>query len=291
MTAAHNAKRAAQSSKRSKFCALSFAFCVLSFPGRAFDLNDLDVGKVVSGGAKLVKAVGGLSDADEIKVGREVAANLAARYGLVEDPVKVKYVNLVGQAVVSHCDRKKIPYHFGILHTSEINALAAPGGYIFITQGLLDTLKDESELAGVLAHEVTHVVRRHIVKAIRKANLLGAGEDLASAAGKDVSKYSQLSDFSINLLSNGLSRSDELEADKGGTILAASVGYDPKGLRRSIERLAAKQQAEVLLSRFNKTHPAAKERLTAIDQTLRQNGLSNEGRQLAERFQAHLAKK
>ena len=254
----------------------------------AFDFNDLDVGKAVSGGAKLVQAAGGLSDADEIKVGREVAANLAARYGLVEDIGKVRYVNLVGQAVVSRCDRKKIAYHFGILHTSEINALAAPGGYIFITQGLLDTLKDESELAGVLAHEVTHVVRRHIVKAIRQANLIGAGQDLAAAAGKDVSQFSQLSDFSINLLSNGLSRGDELDADKGGTILAAKVGYDPAGLRRSIERLAARQKADVLLGRFNKTHPPASARLAAIDKTLKQNHLSGAGQRLADRFKKGL---
>lgn len=255
----------------------------------AFDLNGLDVSKVVSGGAKLSQAVGGLSDEDEIKVGREVAANLAARYGLVEDAGKVRYVNLVGQAVVSHCDRKKIPYHFGILRTSEINALAAPGGYIFITRGLLNTLKDESELAGVLAHEVTHVVHRHIVKAIRQADLVGAGQDLAAATGKDVSQYSQFSDFSINLLSNGLSRDDELDADKGGTILAANVGYDPSGLRRSIERLAAKQQADVLLGRFNKTHPPSSDRLKLIDKTLKQNHLTDKGQRLSDRFKKNLS--
>jgi predicted Zn-dependent protease len=269
----------------------ALVFLLVGFLARwscAFDFNDLDVGKVVSGSAKLTKAVGGLSDEDEIKVGREVAANLAARYGLVEDPVKVRYVNLVGRAVVSRCDRKTILYYFGILRTSEINALAAPGGYIFVTQGLLSTLKDESELGGVLAHEVTHVVRRHIVKAIRQANLVGAGQDLASAAGKDVSQYSQLSDFSLNLLSNGLSRDDELDADRGGTILAAKVGYDPTGLRRSIERLAAKQQTDVLLGRFNKTHPPSPDRLKLIDKTLQQNHLTDKGQRLANRFKKNL---
>jgi len=258
---------------------------------QAFDFSTIDVGKAVSGGSKLAKAAGGLSDDDEIKVGREVAANLAARYGLVEDAARVRYINLVGQAIVRHSERKKIPYHFGILHTSEINALAAPGGYIFITQGLLDTLKDESELAGVLAHEVTHVVHRHIVKAIRQADLVGAGQDLASAAGKDVSQYSQLSDFSINLLSNGLSRGDELDADKGGTILASKIGYDPTGLRRSIERLAAKQKTDVLMGRFNKTHPPARDRLKAIDQTLKRNHLAESGQQLAERFRRNIPAK
>jgi beta-barrel assembly-enhancing protease len=263
---------------------LSLLLFFFAINASAFDFNDLDVSKVVSGGAKLAKAAGGLSDAEEIKTGREVAANLAARYGLVEDSAKVRYVNLVGQAVVRHSDRKTIPYHFGILHTSEINALAAPGGYIFITQGLLDTLKDESELAGVLAHEVTHVIRRHIVKAIRQADLVGAGQDLASAAGKNVSQYAQLSDFSINLLSKGLSRDDELEADKFGTILAAAAGYDPRGLRRSIATLAGQQKAGVMLAQFNKTHPASDQRLRMIDRTLEDNHLSEAGQRLPERF-------
>ena len=261
------------------------SLCLLSFqPSYAFSFDDLDMGKVVSGGSKLSKAAFGVSDEEEIKIGREVAANLAARYGLVDDAATVHYVNLVGQAVVRHCDRKKIPYHFGILRTAEINALAAPGGYIFITQGLLDSLKDESELAGVLAHEVSHVVRQHIIKAIRQANLLGAGQDLAAATGSDVSKYAQLSDFSINLLSKGLSRGDELEADKLGTILASKVGYDAKGLRRSIESIAAKQQTALFLAQFNKTHPPAADRLKIIDQAIRQNHFSDKGQKLPERF-------
>ena len=260
----------------------------MTVPSRAFDLGDLDMQKVVSGGAKLAQAVGGLSDEEEIQIGREVAANLAARYGLVEDAAKVHYVNLVGQVVVSRCDRKKIPYHFGILHTSEINAMATPGGYVFITQGLLDSLKDESELAGVLAHEVTHIARQHIVKAIREANLLEAGQDLASAAGQDLSKYAQLSDFSINALSKGLSREDELEADKLGTLLAAQVGYDAYGLRRSIEELSAKQKVDLFLARFNKTHPPATDRLQAIDQVIQQNHLSASGQRLPARFSKRL---
>jgi predicted Zn-dependent protease len=268
---------------------LTFAICLLPCWCGALDLGDLDMQKVVSGGAKLAKAAGGLSDQEEIQVGREVAANLAARYHLVEDAAKVHYVNLVGQTVVRHCDRKKIPYHFGILHTAEINALAAPGGYVFITQGLLESLKDESELAGVLAHEVSHITRQHIVKAIRQANLLEGGQDLASATGKEMSQFSQLSDFSVNLLSKGLSRDDELEADKLGTILAAKAGYDAYGLRRSIETLAAKEKADLLLAHFNKTHPSAADRLKVIDQAIQKNHLPATAQRLPERFAQRLA--
>ena len=180
--------KAANSEKRKtknvpQLFVISCSLLAFNCRSHAFDFNDLDLNKVVSGSAKLAQAAIGVSDDDEAKIGREVAANLAARYGLVDDPVKVLYVNLVGRAVVKHCDRSNIPYRFGILRTAEINALAAPGGYIFITEGLLNQLKDESELAGVLAHEITHVVERHVVKAIRQSNLIGAGQDLASASG------------------------------------------------------------------------------------------------------------
>ena len=257
----------------------------------AFDFSNLDVNKVVSGSAKLVKATVGLSDEEEIKVGRDVASNLAARYGLDEDPLKLHYLNLIGQAVVRHCSRKDIPYHFGILKSSEINAMATPGGYVFVTDGLLAFVKDESELAGVLAHEVSHITQKHIAKAIRQANLLGAGQDAAAAAGKDVSQYGQLSDFTINLMSNGLSRGDELEADQLGTVLAAKVGYDATGLRHSVERLGKKEANDAALARFNKTHPSAHDRLIAIDQALQQNHLSAGGATLPDRFAQNIPKK
>jgi predicted Zn-dependent protease len=246
----------------------------------------MDEGNLVWKGAMLTKPTSVLPDAVEIKVGREVAANLAARFGLVEDAGKVRYVNMVGQALASHSARKKIPYHFGILHTSEINAIAAPGGYIFITEGLLITLKDESELAGVLAHEVTHVVRRHIFKAIQQANLDITKKDTTAAAD---AQLAQLSDFSINLLNKGFSRHDELDADKGATLLAARIGYDPKGLRRSVESLAAMPQAGLFLGGYKKTHPAFADRLAIIDRTIQRSHLTKRGQKLPLRFRKNLA--
>lgn len=271
--------------KPASFCLLAFAICLsTSRPAGAFSWEDVDIGKAASGGGKLIKAVAGLSDDDEIKVGREVAANLAARYGLNEDPAKLRYLNLAGLAVARRCDRSNLTYHFAILKSNELNAFAAPGGYIFVTEGLLNFLKDEAELAGVLAHEIAHVTQRHIVKAIRQANALAAAEDLAAAGGHDIAKYQKLSDFSIHLLSKGLSRDDELEADRLGTALAARVGYDPTGLRTSVERIGAGKESDILLARFNKTHPPTAERLRAIDKALAKNHLSAKGQRLPERF-------
>jgi len=258
---------------------------------RAFDFSNIDLGQAASGGSKLFKAAAGLSDKDEINVGRDVAANLAARYSLVEDPVKLHYLNLIGQTLVHHSSRKNIPYHFGILKSVEINAMAAPGGYVFVTDGLLTFVQDESELAGVLAHEISHVTQRHVVKAIRQANAVEAGQDFSAASGHDLSSYSQLSDFTINLLNNGLSRTDELAADQLGTALATEAGYDPAGLRRSVERLEAREKSDVLLARFNKTHPPAADRLRAIDQTIDSHHGTAQGQRLADRFKQNIIKK
>jgi predicted Zn-dependent protease len=251
-----------------------------------WDLSNMDLEKAASGGVKLIKAASSLSDSDEMRLGRDVAANLAARYGLVENSPRVTYLNLVGQAIARRSSRPKLPFHFGILKTPEFNAFAAPGGYIFVTEGLLSGLKDEAELAGVLAHEVSHVTERHIVKAIRDANLFGAGKDFAAAAGHDPQAWGTLSDFSIHLLDHGLSRKDELEADRLGTQLAGKTGYDPRGLRDSIERLSQIREKDAALSRFNATHPQPAERLKVIDEVLKKEPSGSDLPRLAERFQA-----
>lgn len=264
-----------------------FFISLLAWPLLAFNWDNVDMDKVAAGGNKLFKASKGMTEAQEIQLGREVAANLAARYSLVNDAAKLKYLHMIALTLARHTDRKTLPYHVAILRSSEINAYAAPGGFLFITQGLLDTLQDESELAGVIAHEMTHVTHKHILTAIRKANLAGAGKDFAEAGGADLSAYAPLSDFSIKMLSQGLSRKDELDADKGGTMLAAACGYDPQGLQRSIERLSGQAKASLFLARFQKTHPPVKDRIATIRRVTGKLSKTS-GPKLADRFTAHI---
>ncbi len=261
---------------------------LLGSPLLSWDLQNMDWQKAASGTHKLVKAAAGMSDAEEIKLGRQVAANLAARYGLVEDPQPLGYLNRVGLAVAQHSARAKLPFHFGILKSPEFNAFATPGGYIFITQGLLTFLQDEAELAGVLAHEISHVTERHIVKAIRQANLIGAGQDLASAAGHDTQVWGPLTDFSVNMLEKGYSRKDELEADHEGTLLAVQAGYDPRGLHDSVARLGLLKGAEALLGRFSSTHPPAADRVKEINKALKKIKDASDIR-LADRYAKNLS--
>lgn len=255
----------------------------IASPLFSWDLNNVDWQKAASGGTKLVKAATGLSDAEEIKLGRQVAANLAARYGLVEDPAKLQYLHRVGLTLAGHSTRTKLSYHFGILKSPEFNAFAAPGGYIFVTEGLLTFLKDEAELAGVLAHEISHVTEQHIVKAIRQANLIGAGQDLASAAGQESETWGPLTDFSVNMLEKGYSRKDELEADREGTLLAAATGYDPRGLYDSVTRLGLLKGSNAVFGRFSSTHPPAADRVKEIEKALKKIKEPTDIR-LAERY-------
>ncbi len=129
----------------------------------------------------------------EIKFGREVAARMVGRFGVYDNSRLMKYVNLVGQVIASNTNRPELQYHFAVLNTDEINAYAAPGGYVFVTRGAILKMQDEAELAAVLAHEMTHINERHVVKELNihgtegsatggLARLIGGGTEAARVA-------------------------------------------------------------------------------------------------------------
>lgn len=252
----------------------------------ALDLKKLDMDKVMSGAGKVAKGVMKMSDADEVTVGKEVAAYLCARYGLLRDEAAARYVGLVGRALARKSERPGLVYHFGILDTEEVNAYAAPGGYIFVTKGLFRLLRDEAELAGVLAHEITHVTKRHAVKEIQKGSLLQGGVELASA-GKDDPSLKAVNDFTIQLLFKGYARQDEAESDRAALDLAARTGYDPTGLGRVLTRLTEGKKDENRFKALNKSHPPAQDRLQTVTaklagQSWKAGLTSNEARFTAE---------
>lgn len=233
---------------------------------------DLDLNKALSGASKIAKGSVKMSDKDEVAVGRETASYLCARFGgLVQDPALTRYVALTGQAMARRAGREGIPYHFGILNTDEVNAYAAPGGYIFITRGLLNFLKNESELAGVLAHEVVHVSQRHVAKAVQKGNLLQGGVELASSGREDSEAFKAVNDFTIKLLFNGMDRKDELESDREALALAASAGYTPAGFHRFLERLSQAKSDENRFKALGKSHPPAADRCRLADAEIRKS--------------------
>lgn len=227
--------------------------------------------------------------AEEVRFGREVAARIIGRYGLYENPQIVKYVNLVGHVLSQSTNRPEIEIRFAILNTDEINAYAAPGGYIFVTRGALLKMRDEAELAGVLAHEIGHVVEKHVVRELNirgtddsavsgLARVIGGSTDAARAA------FSQAVDQAMDILfKNGYKREDETQADKDAVLFCALSGYDPSGLVRYFERIngAKGKQTEVL----DKTHPPYETRIAWLKGTITEEGIdSGNYKNYKERF-------
>ena len=118
---------------------------------------------------------------EERELGREVSAKMIAAFHIFRNDALARYVNEVGATVAAQSERQDIQYHFAVLDSDEINAFSAPGGYVFITRAALKLCEDESELAGVLAHEVGHISGKHVVHMIEKDKRLSAGVNEASA--------------------------------------------------------------------------------------------------------------
>lgn len=134
--------------------------------------NEIDL---VKKGVGVVGALQPIGEEEEIVLGEAVAVEAFSRFG-GEYPNQAwnRYINLVGKTIAEVSDRPTLNYHFAILNSQEQNAFAAPGGYIFITVGLLKTLKNEAELGGVLAHEIAHVTKQHMLETIRRGAVLGS---------------------------------------------------------------------------------------------------------------------
>lgn len=234
---------------------------------------DVSNGKVdwEQAGSAAADAAEAMSDspAKEKALGRELSANLAARFGLLQDEKATRYLNLVGLSVARKSERGADGWRFGILDTAAVNAYAAPGGWVFVTRGLLKRVHNEAELAGVLAHEIAHVERRHSMKALKAGKLLEAGGKAAKAAGAKGSRLSAAAGLLIKLTDKGFSRADESDADARGVALAGAAGYAAKGLPDALEKLYGDDHEDKPLAAFGKRHPKLADRKRALDAALK----------------------
>lgn len=240
-----------------------------TLPAQAFNL---DVDKLRNVGEKL-KPLKSTSENDEITLGKDVAANLLGAAPLVKDPALQQYVNKIGLWIALHSDRPNLPWRFGVMDTDSINAFATPGGYVFITRGMLLRCRDEAELAGILAHEISHVVEKHALNTMRKGALAGlAGDAVGSyAQSRGKPEYTKLVSASTELYARGLDKDDEFAADRMGVVLAARAGYDPYGLPSVLQTLAAINPKDDAVSLMFKTHPDPEKRLELLTNSMEGN--------------------
>lgn len=230
---------------------------------------NLDLNKILDIGRKATQ-LKEVNQEEEVEIGRGVASNLLGIAPLVPDPKLQRYVNSVGQWVALHTERADLQWHFGVLDTSDVNAFATPGGYILITRGLLARMHSEAELAGVLAHEMSHVLQKHHLKAIQKNAMVAIGVDVAGlyAAQKGAQRTAQLervASVGTELYARGLDRDDELEADRMGVVIAARAGYNVYGLVEVLQVLEAANPSDSQVALLFKTHPAPRARLDALE--------------------------
>jgi predicted Zn-dependent protease len=233
-------------------------------PAAAQTVRDL-LGQPVPESLRLALA---LSDEDETRAGQMAAANLLGIAPLVEDDGLQRYVNAVGRWVAMGSERPDLPWRFGVIESADVNAFAAPGGFVLITRGLYASLSDEAELAGVLGHEIAHVVERHQVELMRKSLLLESGAQvLARELGRDrEALVKRLVGTGAELFARRLDQSAEFEADRHGVVLAARAGYSPFGLPAVLQKIASVPREDDRVSLLYATHPAPDQRLRQLEQ-------------------------
>ena len=258
-----------------------------------FNLDRFNVNKLLDTARNVAKATSDIGEPEEIQIGNDLAARLLGAARLVPDEGMQRYVNLVGRWLASQTERPDLPWRFGVLDAPQVNAFAVPGGTVFITRGLLERLHSESELAGVLAHEISHVLRKHHLKAIQKgAQTALAGQALSEAVKTSRTEVrDKLIGLGTETYARGLDKSDEYEADRLGIVIAARAGYDAYGLPAVLQTLAAMNAQDSALAMMFKTHPAPGDRLAALAEKMQPTLDAYAAQpQLAERFLAELKK-
>lgn len=205
---------------------------------------------------------------EEAEIGRESSAVLLGAAPLLNDKKLQAYVNRVGLWVAMQSTRADLPWRFAVLDDPDINAFAAPGGYVFLTKGLLVRLRNEAELAGVLAHEIAHVQARHHLVAIRKQarmKLAGQAIGLAIDDSPEKKQLAAIGRGVKTVYGRGLDRKDEYHADRVGVVLAARAGYDPYGLVAALQTIERVNPDAGEMSLLLKTHPKPADRISRLD--------------------------
>ncbi|MFM9878939.1 MAG: M48 family metalloprotease [Burkholderiaceae bacterium] len=238
---------------------------VPALPGAAVTAPAADLAALLAQAAPLI------DEPTEIDIGRQYAAVLLASKPLHPDMALQRYVNQLGRWLSLHSGRPQLPWVFGVLNDEGFNALAAPGGYVFITQGLLASVGSEAELAGLLAQQIAHVSAKHHLKALAQAARADAAARANAAADKPGQRppdAAPLAALSRQVLLAGLPPADELQADRQSVVLAARAGFDPYGLVAVLLNLRDVAEGDPLFTHTVATHPPAQARLDALDQAM-----------------------
>jgi len=253
--------------------------------------NSIDISSLFS---SIKQAITPVDQKEEEQIGADAAATLLGASKPITNAAVQEYVNKVGMWVALQSDRPDLSWHFAVVDSDDIDAFAAPGGYVFLTRGLLRHMHNEAELAGVLGHEITHVVLKHHLKELQRAarmNLVGTAAQVGMQekgynSNLDQQLMDKVSNATRNLYSKGLDKDDEFDADRYGVVLAARAGYDPYGLLAVLQTREGVDPASGKMQLLLATHPTPADRIAALSAAMEAGHMDKYGSQAEgqERF-------
>ena len=212
-----------------------------------------------------------ISEPEEIKLGGDLAGIILGVAPLMQDAPKQRYVNQLGRWLALHSDRPDLPWKFGIIDTADVNAFSMPGGYVLITRGMFEGMRSESELAGVLAHEIAHVVRRdHLAalqQSLRNSALTGFSDYVSGGGVMGSAVKTAIVNAGRDMFTRGLNKNDEFDADRMGVVIAARSGFSPFGLVGVLQTLSAAPETKGY-ALMKKTHPLPVDRIDRLDRAM-----------------------
>jgi len=225
---------------------------------------------VVAGAA----AVGcsSVSQQQEVEIGQQTAAEVNAQLPMLRDPQIDGYVNSLGRSIASRTSRADLDWHFAVVNTDVINAFALPGGFVYVNRGVLSRASNESELAGVLAHEIEHVVQRHSVKQMEQAQQANIGVTLACVLTRVCENQAAQAAIQVGgtAVFARFSRDDEVQADEGGFQNMVRAGINPRGMLTFFQKLLAEEGSGGSggVNAWFADHPGTQDRMADIQRML-----------------------
>jgi predicted Zn-dependent protease len=207
-----------------------------------------------------------LSESDEIKMGQQADGSVVQTYGVYDDEKLAKYIDDLGQKMAKISHRPNLKYEFKVMDSPVINAFAVPGGYVYITRGILAYLNNEAELAGVMGHEIGHITARHSAQKYSETYLANLGLGVGSMISEDFAMFAGLAAQGLGLLFLRFSRDDERQSDLLGVEYSTKVGYDAREMSnffRTLDRMQSKNEKGGLPDWFS-THPNPADRVVDV---------------------------
>jgi predicted Zn-dependent protease len=212
-----------------------------------------------------------VSESQEIELGKQSAQEVAQTIGLYDDANAQAYVAEIGKPIAASSERPNLPWEFHVVDDASVNAFALPGGFIYVTRGLMTTINDEAEFATVLGHEIGHVTNRHSVQMISKSQLAQLGLGIGSILSSDIAKFGQLASAGLQVLFLKYSRDAENQADQAGFRYALNQGYDVREMPKvfqTLDRISQTSGGGGKLPEWLATHPNPGNRIKHIETML-----------------------